>query len=357
MGPILYFYYCLCFLAIDKAAILVIAFGLYKLFTLRKEELLRKPTVRSQNVIYILTVVLGVTWFLFTLKIGSVFNPNNIYVSGSSDYWSVLGAKNILDIPVQVILHPSAAINALSYDWVAKLSFLAILLGPFLFLLLLAPRSIILLIPWLTISLLSNNSPYYQFGTQYPAFILPAVVYGSIMGANNIVQRLKKPKIFGRLNRKLLFGLVGVSLLASAIGFQLYSGPFVTNGVGRYPSITYGFPNPTPQSMFVSKVLELVPKDASILTQNNIFPLVSNRANAYVTPMSVYYVPGTYLCFRSNRSYWKSRLHPSRLKFIRRRNRTFSASRKGRLWFARFWREHCFAEKRTHRWTCDVYPR
>ena len=74
-----------------------------------------------------------------------IFNPNNMYVGGSSDYWSILGARNIVEIPVQLILHPNAAIGALSFDWVAKLNYLIILLAPVLFLLFFAPRTTILL--------------------------------------------------------------------------------------------------------------------------------------------------------------------------------------------------------------------
>ena len=41
---------------------------------------------------------------------------------------------------------------------------------------------------------------------------------------------------------------------------------------------------------YVLKLVNLVPKDASVLTQSNIFPLLSSRHNAYVFPSSCLYI-------------------------------------------------------------------
>ena len=280
-------------LAMDQAAILVVIFGLYKLASLKKEELLRKPVFRSQTIVYLFTLVLGVAWFLFSVKLVTAFNPNNLYVSGSSEYWSVLGAKNIIGVPFSIVLHPTAAINALTFDWIAKLGYIAILLGPTLFLLLFAPKTTILLVPWLVISLLSNYGPYYQVGDQYPAFIFPAVIYGSIIGLSNLLYRFKRPHFFGKLNKKRDFTIIAVALLASTLAFQISSGPFSSSDLGRFHSITYGLPEASPKSLFVTNAIKLVPENASVLTQSNIFPLLSNRDKAYVTPNSVFYPPGT----------------------------------------------------------------
>jgi uncharacterized membrane protein len=280
-------------LAMDKAALLVIAFGLYKLVSIKRAELFKKPDLHSPTMVYLGTIFLGIVWLFITIYVATVFNPNNIYVCGSSQYWSVLGARNIIEIPIRSILHPSLVISALQFDWIAKFTYLAVLFGPVLFLLFFAPRSIILVIPWLVVSLLSNYAPYYQFGNQYPSFILPAIICGSIIGFSNIVHRLKKPHFLSRLNRKFGYAFLAGALLASTFVFQVISGPFSAFGVARYPMITYGFPEPTPQSRFVAEALKLVPESASILTQNSMFPLVSNRENAYVTPTSVFYPPNT----------------------------------------------------------------
>ena len=86
--------------------------------------------------------------------------------------------------------------------------------------------------------------------------------------------------------------MIAIGLIISTVAFQITSGPFSEIGIGRYSSITYGLPQETAQSVFVSNAVKLVPENASILTQNNIFPLFSNHVNAYVTPMSGYYGPG-----------------------------------------------------------------
>jgi uncharacterized membrane protein len=279
-------------LAIDQAAILIVFFGLYKLSTLKKDGLLSKPLLRCPTIVYLLTLVLAVLWFLFTFKLVTAFNPSNPYVSGFSEYWSILGAKNLIAVPFSVVLHPIAAINALTFDGIAKIGYLAILLGPTLFLLLFSPKTTIMLVPWLGISLLSNYGPYYQVGDQYPAFVLPAVIYGSIIGLSNITYKFKRPKIFSRFNKNREFTIISVALLASTLAFQVSSGPFSTADLGRFHSITYGLPEESPKSLFVTNAIKLIPENASVLTQNNIFPLLSNRFNAYVTPISVFYPPG-----------------------------------------------------------------
>jgi uncharacterized membrane protein len=280
-------------LAMDQAAVLIIIFGLYKLATLKKAFYLEKPLLQSKLIVYVFTVILGIVWFLLCIKLVTDFNPNNLYVSGSSEYWSILGAKNILGIPGNVIFHPVAAINALTFDWAAKLGYITILLGPTLFLLLFAPKTTILVVPWLAISLLSNYGPYYQVGNQYPAFIFPAIIYGSIIGLSNIVYSIKKPHFFSRINKKCFFTIFSVSLLLSTLAFQITSGPFSELSLGRFNSITYGFPEASPKSLFVENAIKLIPENASVLTQNNIFPLLSNNYNAYVTPFSVFYPPRT----------------------------------------------------------------
>jgi len=47
----------------------------------------------------------------------------------------------------------------------------------------------------------------------------------------------------------------------------------------------YGLKPMTEHEEFIHEVLTYVPPNASVMTQNNIFPHVSSRINAYVIPV------------------------------------------------------------------------
>jgi uncharacterized membrane protein len=49
----------------------------------------------------------------------------------------------------------------------------------------------------------------------------------------------------------------------------------------------YYFPSITEHDKTLQMIVDLVPQDASILTQNNIFPHFSNRVNAFAYPVEV----------------------------------------------------------------------
>jgi uncharacterized membrane protein len=55
--------------------------------------------------------------------------------------------------------------------------------------------------------------------------------------------------------------------------------PVVSNLYPNYASVSYG-----EHERALSEILTTIPANASILTQNNIFPHVSNRVQAYVIP-------------------------------------------------------------------------
>ncbi len=72
--------------------------------------------------------------------------------------------------------------------------------------------------------------------------------------------------------------LVGIFL------FSLILSPFNPLTQNRIPGITYqeGFPSVTSHDQVLQAALALIPSNASVLTQDNLFPQVSNRLEAYV---------------------------------------------------------------------------
>jgi len=285
------------FFAIDKAAMVVGAFAVFKIAQLTikgktKKEKTSLLKIKNNEIkplaIYLVTFIAAIAWFMITAKLVSIFNPYNIYTSGATQYWSNLGASNLMEIPLKLILKPDLALKALAFDIIPKFAYILILFGPLLFLPFMEPLTLIMYIPWLATSLLSNYPPYYQTGTQYPAFILPAIFYGGIIGAQKILGWLGAHRNPVHIKKRLSKLLMLITLI-----FFCISSPIMWWSVGAYPFNTYGLPRIPSQAQSVNEFIEMVPKNASILVQNSIFPLVCNRKTAFVTPSSVFFPSNT----------------------------------------------------------------
>jgi uncharacterized membrane protein len=168
-------------------------------------------------------------------------------------------------------------LGALSYDWQSKILYLVLLFGPFAFLVFLAP---IRLFPgglWILYSLLSNYGPYYTISFHYPSFAIPFIIVAAIFGLKKIQKPSNKRRT--QITSLILCCAIGLAtIVASPVG------PF---HLGNYPwTGPFGIPNITPHAKYVHDLAELIPANASVLTGNDLFPLVAQRTNAYVFPFS-----------------------------------------------------------------------
>lgn len=285
---------------IEYAAILILVNSFYLLWTHKKEI---KPSLHAWKVqgfrsinahlkYPLITIILAILWFFVALQVISVFSPENPMVKGGAPQWSILGAEGIFDVPLQVIMSPQRAFEALTYEWPLKLIYLLILFSSTAFLSFLSPRSLILTLPWLGVALLSNYSPFYYTGTQYPAFLLPPMIVGSIIGTKRFLERAPEKRVPFNAQKKL-----GLFLLILSLIFSILVGPLYGFHLGSWPALVhlhaYGLPQVTEHDKIVMQVLSLIPQNASIITQNNIFPLLSSRTNSFVIPLGSFYPPGT----------------------------------------------------------------
>ena len=139
-----------------------------------------------------------------------------------------------------------------------------------MFLPLLAPSQLVMVLPWFIVTLLVSSSPTeFSLGYQSAgAFVVPFLTFGAIFSIGKIHAR----------NIDLRGLLVGIFL------FSLILSPFNPLTQNRIPGITYqeGFPSVTSHDQVLQAALALIPSNASVLTQDNLFPQVSNRLEAYV---------------------------------------------------------------------------
>lgn len=179
--------------------------------------------------------------------------------------WAIIGAESASELPLKVILNPVGAIHALTSDWAAKLLYVVLLLLPVLFVPLLSLKGLIPAIPYLFISLLSTYRLYYSLEGHYGAFVVPFIFLGFIHG---LIKLQEKKFLKVSVSR-----LATLSLIATLIAFfimlpTVYSQYRVFNPNDKHNSIVRSF-------------ISRIPQNASVLTQSNIFPHISNRPDAY----------------------------------------------------------------------------
>jgi uncharacterized membrane protein len=250
---------------------IVIFFGLYGLWVNRKtwlnREFIQKLNVRAltmnKSVLYsAITVILGFSWFLLAIGVIRYFDQSGVQVGPWSDLFSN---------PIRAL---EAAINPAD----VKLSYILWTFGPLMFLSFLDPPSLFIAAPWFLAAFLAvYPNPYIAaVGYQYPAQILSFVFISAVYGAKYLVAnsrilrfQLKIPHMPNRLSM-ILAAVLMVSIFSSVMLSPL------------------GVANEKPQVTLRDKVLgdiiNLIPSNASVSTQNELQPHLARRLNCYPYP-------------------------------------------------------------------------
>ena len=269
-----YFVFVLLALMIEEHAAWIVFFiGIYVGWRYRKEimQSLRKKAFTDRKILVVcLTITLSLIWYWFTLWQRDTFFPINPAAMeeflGSGNF-RILGATNPIEVPFLIFLRPLNALEALAYDGLSKLIFLIFLFGPLSFLSLRAPSALIPAVPSFIFVFFSQSTFHHVLGTQYPAYFAVFIFIAAIFGLSRSPKNIKRSVV--------------LIATASLVFFVLIS-PF-SPMVAFFPT-NYVAASSGDHERILHDVLGSVPKNASILTQDNIFPHVSDRVNAYVIP-------------------------------------------------------------------------
>ncbi len=204
------------------------------------------------------TLLVSVLYFFLAVKMKEFFNP---YTS-----------------PVPSIFHdilrdPIGAPNNVLVDGPAKVLYLIYFLAPLAFLPLLAPGPLVMILPWLATSFISTYPLYYSIYFHYTGFVIPFIFVSlpkAIDRLSSLFNRPGRNRRIGRLRRILVTIFLATALLAVYI-------PAAPGTPWHYQA-----PIPDDRTDLIHKFINLVPSNASILTQNNLFPHVSSRTDAYM---------------------------------------------------------------------------
>ncbi len=264
------YFFCLALtlMTIEYAAIPVLFFGVAMLLKIDRRGSSRR---NAKFLIPLITVILSVLYFVLAQNMQLALGLIKVSIHQE---WRILGADNIVEVPLKIIENPIAALNALSYDSFYKILYLLIIFVPVLFLPLLKPVYLLPISPWFIIALFSNYPAYYFAFTPYPAFIAPFIFLATVYG----FRKIAKSKNARVANLKKL---VSIAMLVTTITFLFVATPSIE-------SMSYLSRVDSQHVIKLHEILGLVPSNSSILAQDNIFPHVSGRFDAYTIPSPIW---------------------------------------------------------------------
>ena len=276
-------YFTATFLALmveEHISLIILVIALYNLYKSGLRRLPRsiKQLKINKQVALTLTIAFSVIWFVTARTAMSRFpiEPEFLAEYRALNNFKVLGIEgDPLSLPLHVLQHPELAFQALLYDYPVKFLYIILLFGPLLFIPLRSRLSIIIF-ALITPFLLSNFKAYYTIGGHYPLYILPLVF---LAGVEVLSKRVRMTDWMPTLKNMLVVTLI---FIVSTSPISPLAEAFSNQGFFWYPSL-----RPLDERVeYMHEMLGMVPHNASVLTQNHVFPHVSNRLNAYVIPIA-----------------------------------------------------------------------
>jgi hypothetical protein len=239
---------------IEFAPVIGVFVAVYGFILLAKRQL---PRTKRTNIYLFVAALISVGFLILGITVKELLNPTTSAVPTPFHY---------------LFSNPSDIFNVLSVQLDLKFKYLIYLFGPVAFLPFLAPEALVMALPWLSLSFLSSYNPYYSIFYFYSGFVIPFI----FVALPKAISRFDSSKINGfyRSNKKKLVALLTLSTLVFSIYLPIVPDPT--------KSWNFTFPLNSPRNELIEQMLSLVPSNASILTQNDIFPHVSSRAEAYL---------------------------------------------------------------------------
>lgn len=167
---------------------------------------------------------------------------------------------------------------SLAYDIPAKITYMLVATAPMWFALWKYSSRIIPAIPWMSVVIISSRYSYSNVNFQYSVFLVPFVYLASIP----FLYAVKK-------HRRMILGLVAIALTVTF----LYSALSPTSP---------NWPAPNPLASTVGSISNDLPQNATILTESDLYPQLSNKA--YVSMNYSSPEPPQYILINSNSSWY-----------------------------------------------------
>jgi uncharacterized membrane protein len=269
---------------IEIVPLIVVFFGLYglwvnrqRLFHIADALRLKRLSANKSIICSIATIALAVAWFLLARTVISAVNPT----AQPNPNWASFGdpIHNLPGLLFNVLTNPFKTINAIVTPMEPKAIFLFGLFAPLAFLSFLSPPSLLIGAPWFIISFLSNYPPYYSaLGHQYAAFVAPFIFVSAIYGVKRlwaVKDYLASNRRFTRFREKINKIRYRRTIVIVCLVFLIaFSYVAVLDIHVSYPLVTR-------HDHVLEIFIELIPSNASVLTENDLLPHLSRRLYIY----------------------------------------------------------------------------
>ena len=281
-------------MVIEFIPLIVVFFGLYGLWVNRKKifHLIRILNFRgflSKLDIFfsIITIILGLVWFIIARNIISSINPS----APPHPNWAFFGDP-VHDLPgfiFSVLANPIRTLEVIITPVDQKIVYIFGLFAPLAFLSFLDLPLLMIGAPWFLVAFLSDYSPYYTpIGYQYVAFVVPFIFVSAVYGVKRLFavkHRFGFFKKFSVVSKKIA-GIQHWRTLAILFLVSVITISYVT-----VLGIHVNVPVITEHNRVAEAFTRLIPSNASVLTQNDLFPHLSRRLYAYVVGGFSPYLP------------------------------------------------------------------
>ena len=271
----------LALMTVEFVPFIVIFMGLYGLWTCHKDlaKIRRIGIVKMFSnrrfIASILTVVVALAWFMMARSVLFYYNPS----PRPHPNWKEFGdpVYGLPGLIFSFVSNPLRTIQTLFTPFNEKMYYIIVLFAPIGFLSFLSPPSLLIGAPWFLAALLSNYPVYFSpVGYQYVGFVIPFVFISAFYGSKRLVKAIyvlrdgkgnfKKLKIsYDAIISKMFLGMILLSLISLSL---------LSKGL-MLPRITY-------RDQILENLTRFIPSNASVLTQNDIFPHLSRRIYSYV---------------------------------------------------------------------------
>jgi len=262
----------LCFFTKETSSIPFLVFGLIDAWSIREKIVasFKKREVHDRRTsIPIATIAISILWYPVAKAFIHLFNPSpsSRFVQGTP--WNILGG-NPLDLSTLGSIIILNFAGALQYEFDLKLFYLFTILAPLAFLPVIKYSYFLPVVPWLLLVFLSNYSPYYHLGHHYSAIIVPFSIIAAIYGLESLglTFNLDEKRLLQLLKKVVLVALL-FALSVSVLGLPLTKMELLS--ISKHDKYVY-------------EAIEIIPPEASVLTQYDIFPHLSSRVNSFVVP-------------------------------------------------------------------------
>src|SRR5699024_435467 len=166
-----------------------------------------------------------------------------------------------------VLAHPDLIIDSIAVGVLDKAIYLVLFFVPVLFIAVADELTVCSLIPYLGFAwVFAGRDVYYAFGAHYPFYLLPFVYIGAVRVLARVdTSRMLETENVRAAARTVLSGLFAVVVVANLV---------VGVGMAAQEDTV---PQTGEHTQTLNAAIDSIPEDASVLTQNDIFPHMASR--------------------------------------------------------------------------------